>query len=93
MHDACGAPIKVGFRTSIIAPFVGIVLFVGLTLVYLSFSRVAFITETTASTFIDKVAQIGADRIDSRFKNVRDCLDILSGLPSISRPRSTTIRG
>nr|MBA2397474.1 adenylate/guanylate cyclase domain-containing protein [Bradyrhizobium sp.] len=76
-------PVKVGFRASIIALFVGIVLFVGLTLVYLSFSRVASITRTAASTFIEKVAQLGADRIDSQFKSVRDCLDILSGLPSI----------
>lgn len=75
--------IKVGFRTSIIALFIGIVLFVGLTLVYLSFSRIAAITQSAASTFIDKVAQLGADRIDSQFKNVRDCLDILSGIPSI----------
>src|SRR4051794_34070968 len=74
---------KVGFRTSIIALFVGIVLFVGLTLVYLSFARVAAITQTAASTFIDKVAQLGADRIDAQFKTVSDCLEILSGLPSV----------
>ena len=41
---------------------VHVVLFVGLTLVYLSFSRVASITQTAASTFIDKVAQLSADR-------------------------------
>jgi adenylate cyclase len=75
--------IKVGFRTSIIALFVGVVLFVGLTLVYLSFARVAAITQTAASTFIDKVAQLGADRIDAQFKTVSDCLEILSGLPSV----------
>ena len=35
------------------------------------------------SGFIEKVAQLGADHVDEQFKNVRDNLDILSGLPSI----------
>src|SRR5258708_23058734 len=76
-------PIHIGFRASIITVFIAAVLFVGLTLVYLSFKRVSSITQTAASTFIEKVAQLGADRIDSQFKNVRDCLEILGGLPSI----------
>jgi len=76
-------PIHIGFRASIITVFVAAVLFVGLTLVYLSFARVSSITQTAASSFIDKVAQLGADRIDSQFKNIRDCLEILGGLPSI----------
>ena len=63
--------------------FIAAVLFVGLTLVYLSFQRVSSITQTAASTFIEKVAQLGADRIDSQFKNIRDCLEVLGGLPSI----------
>jgi adenylate cyclase len=75
--------IRIGFRTSIITVFVAVVLFVGLTLVYLSFERVSSMTRTAAGTFIDKVAQLGAARIDSQFKNVRDSLDILGGLPSI----------
>jgi adenylate cyclase len=76
-------PLRIGFRTSIVTLFVAVVLFVGLTLVYLSFSRVSLITQTAASTFIEKVAQLGADRIDSKFRNVRDSLEILAGLPSI----------
>lgn len=76
-------PLRIGFRTSIVTLFVAVVLFVGLTLVYLSFSRLSLITQTAASTFIDKVAQLGADRIDSKFRNVRDSLEILAGLPSI----------
>lgn len=76
-------PLRIGFRTSIVTLFVAVVLFVGLTLVYLSFSRVSLITQTAASTFIDKVAQLGADRIDLKFRNVRDSLEILAGLPSI----------
>lgn len=75
--------LRIGFRASIVALFVAVVLFVGLTLVYLSFSRVTAITQTAASTFIDKVAQLGADRIDAKFRNVRDSLEILAGLPSI----------
>jgi hypothetical protein len=75
--------LSIGFRTSIVTLFVAVVLFVGLTLVYLSFSRVSLITRTAASTFIDKVAQLGASRIDSKFRNVLDSLEILAGLPSI----------
>ena len=82
-HPAERRPLRIGFRTSIVTLFVAVVLFVGLTLVYLSFSRVSRITQTAASTFIDKVAQLGADRIDSKFRNVRDSLEILAGLPSI----------
>jgi adenylate cyclase len=76
-------PLRVGFRTSIITVFIAVVLFVGLILVYLSFQRVSLITRTAAGAFIEKVAQLGADRIDSRFKSVRDALEILGGLPSI----------
>ncbi|UGX98154.1 adenylate/guanylate cyclase domain-containing protein [Bradyrhizobium barranii subsp. barranii] len=74
---------RIGYQTSIITVFVGVVLLVGLTLVYLSFERVTAITRTAASGFIEKVAQLGADHIDEQFKNVRDNLDILSGLPPI----------
>lgn len=74
---------RIGFQTSIITVFVGVVLLVGLTLVYLSFERVTVITRTAAAGFIEKVAQLGADHVDEQFKNVRDNLDILSGLPAI----------
>jgi len=75
--------LRIGFQTSIITVFVAVVLLVGLTLVYLSFERVTVITRAAASGFIEKVAQLGADHVDEQFKNVRDNLDILSGLPSI----------
>ncbi|MDN3273579.1 adenylate/guanylate cyclase domain-containing protein [Frankia sp. RB7] len=74
---------RIGFQTSIITVFMGVVLLVGLTLVYLSFERVTSITRTAASGFIEKVAQLGADHVDEQFKNVRDNLDILSALPPI----------
>jgi hypothetical protein len=54
--------------------FIAAVLLIGLTLVYLSFERVSAITRTAAGTFIDKVAQLGADRVDTQFKDVRDSL-------------------
>lgn len=74
---------RIGFQTSIITVFVGVVLLVGLTLVYLSFERVTVITRTAASGFIEKVAQIGADHVDEQCKDVRDNLDIHR---AISRP-------
>ena len=83
IQSTSGRPIHLGFRTSIITVFIAAVLFVGLTLVYLSFQRVSAITQTAASTFIEKVVQLGADRVDSQFKNIRDCLEVLGGLPSI----------
>ena len=42
--------IKLGFKTSIIALFVAIVLVIGLTLVYLSFSRISAVTRLAASS-------------------------------------------
>jgi adenylate cyclase len=63
--------------------FVAIVLVIGLTLVYLSFSRITAITDAAASQFIGKVAELSADRIGSQLKLVRDNLGILKALPSI----------
>jgi len=76
-------PVKLGFRTSIIALFVAIVLVIGLALVYLSFSRITAMTDAAASQFIGKVAELSADRIGSQLKLVRDNLGILKALPSI----------
>jgi adenylate cyclase len=74
---------RVGFRTSIIVLFVGIVLLVGLALVYLAFSRVTSITRSAASSFIDSVTELAADRINGQLKTARDSLDILQGLTSV----------
>jgi len=82
-HRVRPRPWRLGFKTSIITLFVGTVLLVGLSLVYLSFARISAMTRTAASTFIDKVAQLGADRIDSQFKTVRDGLEILAGLQAV----------
>jgi adenylate cyclase len=81
--SARGGPVRLGFKTSIIALFVAIVLVIGLTLVYLSFWRITAITNAAASKFIDKVAELSADRIDFQLKLVRDDLEILSGIPSV----------
>jgi adenylate cyclase len=75
--------IQFGFKTSIITLFVAIVVFIGLTLVYLSFSRITAVTNSAASKFIDKVAELSADRIGFQFKLVRDDLEVLKGIPSI----------
>jgi adenylate cyclase len=76
-------PVRLGFKTSVIALFVGIVLIIGLTLVYLSFDRITAVTNSAASQFIGKVAESSADRIGSQLKLVRDNLEILTALPSI----------
>ncbi len=81
--SARGRPVQLGFKTSIIALFVAIVLVIGLTLVYLSFSRITAVTDSAASQFIGKVAELSADRIGSQLKLVRDNLKILNALPSV----------
>jgi adenylate cyclase len=81
--SARDGPIRLGFKTSIIGLFVAIVLIIGLTLVYLSFSRITAVTNSAASKFIEKVTELSADRIGSQFKLVRDDLEVLKGIPSI----------
>src|SRR5438477_11250924 len=75
--------LQFGFKTSIIALFVAIVLVIGLTLVYLSFARISAVTDSAASQFINKVAESSADRIGSQLKLVRDNLEILNALPAV----------
>jgi adenylate cyclase len=80
---ARGGPVRLGFKTSIIALFVAIVLIIGLTLVYLSFSRITAITNSAASKFIGAVAERSADRIGAQLTLVRGNLEVLSEMPSI----------
>jgi adenylate cyclase len=75
--------VQFGFKTSVIALFVAIVLFIGLALVYMSFARITAVTDAAASQFIGKVAELSADRIGSQFKLVRDNLQVLRALPSV----------
>jgi len=75
--------VRLGFKTSIIALFVAIVLLIGLTLVYFSFERITDVTNSAASKFIDKVAELSADRIGFQLKLVRDDLEVLKGIPSV----------
>jgi adenylate cyclase len=81
--SARGGPVQLGFKTSIIALFVAIVLLIGLTLVYLSFSRITAVTNSAASKFISAVAELSADRIGSQLRLVKDNLEVLNALPSI----------
>lgn len=78
-----GPIFRIGYKTSIIALFVGILLFAGLTLVYLSFHSVKAITEDAAKRFLQRVAEHTADRIDAQFKDVRDSLELLRQMPSV----------
>jgi adenylate cyclase len=78
-----GGIVQLGFKTSIIALFVSIVLVIGLTLVYLSFWRITEITNAAASKFIDKVAELSADRIGFQLKLVGDDLEVLRDIPSV----------
>ena len=75
--------VQFGFKTSIIGLFVTIVLVIGLTLVYLSFSRISAVTDSAASQFIHKVAELSADRIGSQLELVKDNVRILRALPQI----------
>jgi adenylate cyclase len=80
---ARGGPVQFGFKTSIIALFVAVVLVIGLTLVYLSFARITAVTNSAASKFIGEVAELSADRIGSQLKLVRDNLAVLNALPPV----------
>ncbi|MGY4359661.1 hypothetical protein ACVW0J_006154 [Bradyrhizobium sp. i1.7.7] len=85
---------RIGFQTSIITVFVGVVLLVGLTLVYLSFERVTAITRTAASGFIEKVAQLLAPITST--SSSRMSATISTYCPACRRsrrPTSRTIRG
>jgi hypothetical protein len=81
------AGVQLGFKTSVIALFVAIVLVIGLTLVYLSFLRINLVTNAAASQFIGKVAELSVDRIGSQLKVVRDSLRTLNALPSVQSAR------
>jgi adenylate cyclase len=78
---------RIGFRTSITALFVAIVLAVGLTLVYLSFERANAIIRTAAVTYIDKVAEHAAYRVDGQFRDALDDVQMVSTLPSVVNAR------
>jgi adenylate cyclase len=81
--SARGGPLKFGFKASIITLFVAIVLVIGLTLVYLSFSRITVVMDSAASKFIGEVAELSAGRIGAQLKSVQSNLAILNALPPI----------
>src|SRR3954468_1932958 len=66
--------VRVGYQLSITALFMVVVLAVGLGLVVLSFDRARAITRSAALTFIHRVAEHTADRVDGQFKVVRSAL-------------------
>src|ERR687897_1697332 len=75
--------VRIGYQLSITVLFMTVVLAVGLGLVILSFDRARAITRSAAVTFIGRVAEHTADRVDGQFKAVRSTLEVLKQLPSV----------
>jgi adenylate cyclase len=75
--------VRLGYQLSITALFVGVVLTVGLALVFLSFDRARSISRSAALAFIDRVADHTADRVDGQFKDVLDILEVLRQLQPV----------
>lgn len=74
---------RIGYQLSITVLFMTVVLAVGLGLVVLSFDRARAITRSAAVTYIARVAEHTADRVDGQFKTVRSTLEVLRQLPSV----------
>ena len=75
---------RVGYQLTITGLFVAVVLAVGLALVFLSFDRARSITRSAALTYIDRVAEHTADRVDGEFDGVKNALDVLKQLPPVT---------
>ncbi|MCW2243103.1 adenylate/guanylate cyclase domain-containing protein [Azospirillum canadense] len=76
--------VRVSYQLSITLMVGVLVLGVGLGLVILSFDRARSITRSAALTFIERVAEHTADRVDGEFKGVLDTLEVLATLPAIT---------
>jgi adenylate cyclase len=76
--------VRIGYQLSITALFMAVVLAVGLALVILSFERARSITRSAALTFIDRVADHTADRMDGQLNAVRSAVEVLKQLPSVT---------
>ncbi|HEX2509115.1 MAG TPA: adenylate/guanylate cyclase domain-containing protein [Microvirga sp.] len=75
--------VRIGYQFSVTVLFMTVVLAVGLGLVVLSFDRARSITRSAAVTFIDRVAEHTADRVDGQFKAVLGALELLKQLPPV----------
>lgn len=75
--------LRIGYQPSITGLFGTVVLAVGLALVALSFDRARSITRSAALSYIDRVADHTADRVDGQFKAVSNALSVLTQLPSV----------
>ena len=75
--------VRIGYQLAITTLFVGLVLTVGMGLVYLSFDRAKMISRSAATTYIDRVAAHTADQVDGSLKEVVDALEVLRALPSV----------
>ncbi len=74
---------RISFELSITGLFVVVVLCVGLALVFLSFDRAKAISRSAALTFIDRVAEHTAERVDGQFKAVLSALEVLKQQPTV----------
>lgn len=75
--------LRIGYQLSITVLFGTVVLAVGLALVALSFDRARSITRSAALSYIDRVADHTADRVDGQFEAVLNALAVLTQLPSV----------
>lgn len=73
----------VSFQALVTVLFLGVVLSVGLGLVFLSFDRAKAISRSAAIAYIDRVAQQTADRVEGQFRDARNALEVLRQLPSV----------
>lgn len=81
-QDRAGTP-RISFQALVTMLFMGVVLSVGLGLVYLSFDRAKAISLSAATAYIDRVAGQTADRVDGQFQDALNALEVLKQLPSV----------
>ncbi len=74
---------RISFQALVTILFMGVVLSVGLGLVYLSFDRAKAISLSAATAYIDRVAGQTADRVDGQFQDALNALEVLKQLPSV----------
>jgi len=72
---------RIGYQLSITALFV-------LALVILSFDRAHTITRSAALTFIDRVAEHVADRVDGQFREAMHTLEVVKQPPPMQSRQS-----
>jgi adenylate cyclase len=75
--------LRISFQVLIMILFVGVVLSLGLGLVFLSFDRAKAISRSAAVAYIDRVAEQTSDRVDAQFQGAIGALELLRQFPSV----------